>query len=942
MSLKPWYKVLTPREDLREGRPLDASEFAVHLDQVRDGRAPKDYQDPKRFFEKTFLTKTLTSLTVEVLRRLSGIKTETSPIFNMTTQFGGGKTHSLTLLYHLASHGPKAHDWPGVSILRDKAGIKELPQAATAVFVGTEFDSLAGRGGTDGTPVRKTPWGEIAWQLSGEKGLKTVAEHEKQLTSPAGEVIRRFLPADRPVLILIDELMNYISRARKSGLAAQTYNFLQNLTEEARGRDNMVLAVSIPASELEMSAEDSADYSRLKKLLDRLGKAVFMSAETETAEIIRRRLFEWDPQFHTQDGKMMLSRDAVNTCNDYADWVQEHRQQIPNWFPIDNAREEFSATYPFHPTLLSVFQRKWQSLPRFQQTRGVLRLLALWISRAYQDGFKGNQKDALINLGSAPLDDPIFRAAVFEQLGESKLEAAVVTDISGKKESFSTRLDKEAVDTIKKARLHRRVATTIFFESNGGTTRTEATVPEVRLAVGEPELDIGNIETVLDSLSTSCYYLSSEKNRYRFSLTPNLNKLLSDRRSNIPAQKIEDRLKSDIQKLFSGNNLGSGIERVYFPEKSSQISDRPALTLVIVHPDVAVDDDKTITWLETMTKEYGNSARTYKSGLVWVVAESSASLREEARKVLAWEDIDNDEHDLRLDETQKHQLAENLKKSQRDLKECIWRTYKNLFLLGKDQKMKRVDLGLVHSSVADSLPAFIITRLRNDGEVEHAINPNFLVRNWPPALKEWSTRSVRDAFFASPLFPKLLNADVIKETIIRGVANGALAYIGKDQKGDYQTFIYKEVLPVADVEISESVYIIPQSTAEEYLKNKQTPSVSPDPVKPGSSTPGVAETPSISNLPIGLKLQPQLPTKENQGTEPSTKGLRKLGWSGDVPPQKWMNFYTKVLTRFARGNGLKLTVKIEIAPAEGLTQQQLEETRQALKELGLPDLLDID
>ncbi|MFA5822819.1 MAG: hypothetical protein WC853_07065 [Thermodesulfovibrionales bacterium] len=40
MALKPWYKVVTPREDLREGRPLDASEFAVHLDQIKDGNAP--------------------------------------------------------------------------------------------------------------------------------------------------------------------------------------------------------------------------------------------------------------------------------------------------------------------------------------------------------------------------------------------------------------------------------------------------------------------------------------------------------------------------------------------------------------------------------------------------------------------------------------------------------------------------------------------------------------------------------------------------------------------------------------------------------------------------------------------------------------------------------------------------------------------------------------
>ena len=86
MALKPWYKVVTPREDLREGRPLDASEFAVHLDEIKDGNAPIDYQEPERFFERTYLTKNLLELSSEVMRRLSGHKVETNAVFNMTTQ----------------------------------------------------------------------------------------------------------------------------------------------------------------------------------------------------------------------------------------------------------------------------------------------------------------------------------------------------------------------------------------------------------------------------------------------------------------------------------------------------------------------------------------------------------------------------------------------------------------------------------------------------------------------------------------------------------------------------------------------------------------------------------------------------------------------------------------------------------------------------------------
>ena len=56
----------------------------------------------------------------------------------------------------------------------------------------------------------------------------------------------------------------------------------------------------------------------------------------------------------------------------------------------------FAASYPLHPTLLSVFERKWQALPRFQQTRGILRPLDLWVAHAYNAGFKGAHKDPLI------------------------------------------------------------------------------------------------------------------------------------------------------------------------------------------------------------------------------------------------------------------------------------------------------------------------------------------------------------------------------------------------------------------------------------------------------------------------------------------------------------------------------------------------------------------
>jgi len=932
--LQPWYKVITPREDLREGKPLDASEFAVHLDQVRENRAPKDYQDPKRFFERTYLTKGLSELASEVIRRLSGEKTETSAVFNMATQFGGGKTHALTLLYHLAENGPSANGWPGVKSLLASAGVNEVPAAATATFVGTEFDSLTGRGGNDGTTLRKTPWGEIAFQLGGEEGLAIVAEHERQMIAPAGDVIRKLLPDDKPTLILMDELMNYASRNRKNGLGAQLYDFLHNLSETARGQSNVVLAVSIPASELEMTAEDQSDYVRFKKVLDRLGKAVIMSAETETSEIIRRRLFEWDERAMDQDGRVLLSKEAIQTCSEYADWVVEHKQQMGN-FPVEDARAQFEATYPFHPTVLSVFERKWQQLPRFQRTRGVLRLLALWVSRAYKDGWEGAHRDPLVGLGTAPLDDPMFRAAVFEQLGESRLEGAVTTDICGKADANATRLDKEAVETITKARLHRKVATSVFFESNGGQARAEATAPEIRMDVAEPGLDIGNVETVLEALASSCYFLSVEKNRYRFSLSPNLNKMLADRRATIKPERIDVRVRAEVQKAFPAR---TGLERAFFPEKSSQILDRPILTLVVLPPEQSLAEKNTLGLIDKMTRESGKSNRTFKSALIWCVPEAAANLQEDARKALAWEDIEEEDSE-KLDESQKKQLAENLKKAERDLKESVWRTYKNLALLGKDNKLRVVDLGLVHSSAADNLVTYILNRLRQDGDLEDGVSPNFLLRNWP-GMTEWSTKSVRDAFFASPLFPRLLNADAVKDTIARGVASGHLAYVGKSSTGAYDPFSYVSEIRPGELEISDEMFIVSKETALSYKAATGPTPGGQQPTLTGGVEPYSTANPGQQST--ATRIHNGVAGPLFSGTEPTGTTADVLKWSGEVTPQKWMNFYTRVLSGFAAGKGLKVTVSVEVSPEDGVSTQRVEETKVALRELGLKDDVQVD
>ena len=498
------------------------------------------------------------------------------------------------------------------------------------------------------------------------------------------------------------------------------------------------------------------------------------------------------------------------------------------------------------------------------------------------------------------------------------------------------RLDAEAVETIQKARLHRKVATTIFFESNGGQTRAEATVPEIRLAVAEPDLDIGNVETALEALTSACYYLTAERNRYRFSLKENLNKRLADRRASVQGPRVNDRLKDTIREVFKN---GTKIERVFFPERSIQVTDRPVLSLVVLSPDYTMEDAATLTLVDSMTRECGSSARTLKTALIWVAPESAGDMREQMRTLLAWEDIQDEADQLRLDETQKRQLAESIKRSRRDVTEAIWRAYKNVLLLGKDNKLKRIDLGLIHSSAADTLTNLIVTRLRQTDEIADGISPNTL-------NSELVARVQRVEHEGNPR--RFLCVSAVPASAERGRHQGDgrarcrqrhAGVRGQGRGRVIRPFYYNTALSAADIEISDDMFVITRETAEAYIEKRKTPEQAQTGRETIERPYAQEEVPSLS---LGVSNGAGAPWMPGAGGEAERPTAGAGGLCGAaIPAQKWMNFYTKVLSKFATGKGLKLRVSIEVRPDEGLSSHNIEDTKLALRELGLADNIEI-
>ncbi len=378
----------------------------------------------------------------------------------------------------------------------------------------------------------------------------------------------------------MDEVLNFFNRHRN--LTEHCYAFFDNLCRAMMGTIHGAVLISLPRSQVEMTDWDLQWQDRITKVVRRVAKDLIVNDEAEISEVVRRRLFE----------DLGNERAGKNIAKVYADWCYERREQLPSeWTAVDTASTEskareylrgrFEVCYPFHPATLSVFQRKWQALTQYQQTRGTLAMLAQWISWAYRDGYQHARREPLITLGSAPLEAPEFRSIILGQLGEPKLIAAIDTDISGE-QSHARALDADTKGPLRN--IHRRAATAILFESSGGQKDKMAHLPELRFALGEPEIDTTSIDTAALALESRAFFIRKVgSDGFQIRHQPTLRKAVNDRRASLDYEtEIKPTMRSIVQKEFE---RGASIPLIFFPEDSAAIQDSPRLTFVIMEPE---------------------------------------------------------------------------------------------------------------------------------------------------------------------------------------------------------------------------------------------------------------------------------------------------------------------------------------------------------------------
>jgi len=250
--------------------------------------------------------------------------------------------------------------------------------------------------------------------------LQTLETSAQKIPPGTDSLAKLFEAAGGKVLILFDEVLNFCNRHR--GLVDGFYAYVQNLTVAMTGTTHGAALISLPRSQVEMTDWDLQWQDRITKVVRRVAKDLIANDEAEISEVVRRRLFE-------NLGPEKVRRTVAKI---YADYCFDKRAELPSeWTAVDTASTEskareflrgrFEACYPFHPATLSVFQRKWQALPQYQQTRGTLAMLAQWISWAFKVHHREQTPEPLLTLGSGPLHVPEFRSAVLGQLGGSSV-----------------------------------------------------------------------------------------------------------------------------------------------------------------------------------------------------------------------------------------------------------------------------------------------------------------------------------------------------------------------------------------------------------------------------------------------------------------------------------------------------------------------------------------
>lgn len=880
-SLPGLFEICAPREDILQGA-LTEADYAADLAQVLKGTAPKEYQDPAIFFSTTHPTRGLRNLLSNVCLRLGGKKDQVASIFRLDTNYGGGKTHALIALAHVA------RGMQGVANIDEFLSPALVPSTPVhvAAFDGENADPVNGHAVGDGIRAY-TPWGEIAYALGGAPAYNLIRSSDEKGIAPGADTIKELF-GEHPTLILIDELSIYLRKQGAKDLpsaAKQLTAFLTTLFKAVESSPNAALVYTLAIGKKDKKASDA--YSQENQIIaDMMQEAESVSArkatlldpteEDETIKVLRRRLFA-----HIDDAGAKRIVDA------YARLWEQNKESLPSFGLKEKHREEFYEGFPLHPEMIATLKEKTSTLGNFQRVRGMLRLLARTISRLWEQKPKDTYAVHLhhIDLSFSPI-----RQEIITKLGQQAFVPALKADIAAAAEdtpSLAEQMDAEFYAGM--APYASCVARSIFFHTLAFNDSLKgATENELRYSILSPDMELSFIGDAIRRFRQESAFLDERPNRpLRFMVEPNLTQMIHQREKQIDPQDIRTRLNDVIKTTFSGKVFNL----VAFPSLSNDIADSAETPQLVImgYEAASISGNspklKVPELLCRLFREKSNEGniRLNRNNLVFVVADESRveDMKALMRRRLALEDMRNPALQQDLADHQKNQLQERYRKSEQELALGIQQAYRHVFYPSRD-KVEDSPVDLAHTTIevqnASANPGAgqnqIIrvlqgaNKLRLEGDNPDA--PLYIIKRTPLRKGQITTAALRDEYCRDPALAILATDSILIKAIRTGIEQGEFVYKNGDLicgKGD----------PFPQIEISEQALVL---TAIYARDNKIWPRAaaqqSDPPSEEGttSATGGTAQ-PAPSPNPSSGSSSPSGTQEESSVQEISHEGILK-------------------------------------------------------------------
>ncbi len=919
--MKPWFKNVKPHSDIQEGH-LDESVFAANLAEVASGTGKEIYTNPEMFFQKTYFTAALKNIAKRVVHGLNGGQDAENRVVSLQTGFGGGKTHTLISLYHLARLGKKANKSEYTKELLQYTGEPKFDSAHIAVFTNTTNDPAQGRK-VNGITIQ-TLWGELAYQLGGKEAYEIIRVNDEKRIAPKG-LFKKVLAQCKPALILIDELADYCVSAsavkvEASNLSDQTVSFLQELTESVSGTDHCVLIATLPASAQEMTSSlvSNQILTALENRITRVGANMKPVEDEEIFEVVRRRLFE----------DLGNENEIEEVISAYSMMYQTLFTEIPSYALKTDYREKLKKSYPFHPELIDMFRLRWASNPFFQRTRGVLRILASIVSDLWkrQTSLTGSQ--FLIHTSDVTLSNIDALTSQITILNGASWDAVINADISGtSSNAFKIDNDVKGLGTYS---ITQGVASTILLGTFGSKGQNKGIgIDEIKLCMVKPEgFNHNEINGALDRMEGNAHYLyysSTGQKRYWFDTTPNINILINQGTGSIkPNDIIAEILKRVTEKTKAVQLFNTLVN------PSDDIPEQMKPTLLILSPKYRTNpneiNENTNSIVIKLATKKGNSERIYRNTMLFLVCSEMgfSKLQDDLRNYLACKKI-SVEYNSQLEKEQKEDIRRRIDEYNKQADLSLVSTYSIVLKYSVKNGMEKLVIKQFKDTLESQINNNIISALKEEEWLLDAVGLGTLRSNnlLPTIEQPVKAKDIYDAFIRFDDKPMITGTEAVAKSILKYCYNGEYCIATGDGK-NFTKFFLHESVPFYDVSdvtywlVDKSLKPQPQPTAEP-LKNDKGEIIIP---------------PSVVND-SGNGTTPE--TKTESG---AAKKFKSITVSGKVPLEQYTELFTYFIAPFTMsGNKVEIEVKFKIKSTDSNpideSKQQYKSAKEAAKQLGL-------